>query len=64
MQAARAHNTGEAIHDAIRQQQRRALAAYPSYVRRNRTAVEWRDMYERAMAEKRAAAALAAKEAA
>lgn len=53
------HNTGEAIHNAIREQQARALAAYPSYVRRKRTPVEWRDMYEAAMVEKRAAAALA-----
>ncbi len=58
------HNTGEAIHNAIREQQARALAAYPSYVRRKRTPVEWRDMYEAVMAEKRGAAALAAKEAA
>ncbi len=59
-----AHNTGEAIHNAIREQQARALAAYPSCVRRKRTPVEWRDMYKAAMAEKRAAAALVAKEAA
>ncbi len=58
------HNTGEAIHNAIREQQARALAAYPSYVRRKRTPVEWRDMYKAVMAEKRAAAALAAKQAA
>lgn len=50
------HNTGADIHDAIREQQARALAAYPSYVRRKRTPVEWREMYEAAMAEKRAAA--------
>lgn len=48
------HNTGEAIHNAIREQQARALAAYPSYARRKRTAIEWQDMYEAAMAEKRA----------
>ncbi len=58
------HNTGEAIHSAIREQQARTLAAYPSHVRRKRTAIEWGDMYKAAMAEKRAAAALAAKEAA
>ena len=58
------HNTGETIHNAIREQQARALAAYASYVRRNRTDVEWRQMYEAAMTEKRSAAALAAKEAA
>ena len=58
------HNTGEAIHNAIREQQARALAAYPSYVRRHRTDVEWRQMYEAAMTEKRSAAALGAKEAA
>jgi hypothetical protein len=59
-----AHNTGAAIHNAIREQQARALAAWPAYVRRNRTADEWQRMYKAAMAEKLAAAALAAKEAA
>ncbi len=51
-----AHTTGEAIHNAIREQQARALAAYPSYVRRNRSPQVWQQMYEAAMAEKRAAA--------
>jgi len=54
------HNSGEAIHNAVREQQARALAAYPSYVRRHRTDVEWRQMYQAAMAEKRRAAAMAA----
>ena len=54
------HNTGEAIHNAVREQQSRALAAYPSYVRRHRTDAEWRQMYETAMAENRRAAILAA----
>ena len=58
------HNSGEAIHNAIREQQARALAAYPSYVRRHRTDVEWRQMYEAAMAEKRRAAAIGDKDAA
>ncbi len=58
------HNSGDAIHNAIREQQARALAAWPAYVRRNRTPDEWQRLYEAAMAEKRAAAALAAKEAA
>jgi hypothetical protein len=48
------HTTGEAIHAAIREQQRNALLAYPAKVRRARTDVEWRDLYEKAMAEKRA----------
>lgn len=50
-----AHNTGEPIHNAVREQQARALAAYPSQVRRKRTPVEWQEMYEAAMAEKRTA---------
>jgi hypothetical protein len=54
------HNTGDAIHNAVRQQHARALAAYPSFVRRRRTDVKWRQMYQAAMAEKRHAAALAA----
>jgi hypothetical protein len=49
-----AHNTGEAIHNAIREQQLSALLAAPSQIRRARTDVEWRQMYEAAMAEKRA----------
>jgi len=53
-----AHTTGEAIHEAIREQQARALAAYPSYVRRNRSPQVWQQMYEAAMAEKRANASL------
>jgi hypothetical protein len=48
-----AHNTGEAIHNAIREQQRAALLAAPSQIRRARTDVEWRQMYEAAMVEKR-----------
>jgi hypothetical protein len=54
------HNTGEAIHKAVREQQARALAAFPAYVRRHRTDAEWRQMYETAMAEKRHATMLAA----
>jgi hypothetical protein len=55
-----AHNTGEAIHNAIREQQLSALLAAPSQIRRARTNVEWRRMYEEAMAEKRVAIAEAA----
>src|SRR4051794_2538335 len=40
------HNDGAAIHEAIRQQQRNALAAWPGKVRRSRTDVEWQQMYE------------------
>lgn len=48
------HTTGEAIHKAVREQQARALAAYPGLVRRRRTDAQWREMYCEAMAEKRA----------
>ncbi|MHC2400247.1 hypothetical protein ACVMGC_004791 [Bradyrhizobium barranii subsp. barranii] len=48
-----AHNTGAAIHRAIRQQQRAALDAYPAKVRRERTPAQWRAMYDAAMADKR-----------
>ncbi len=58
------HNDGEKIHNAIREQQARALAAYPSFVRRHRTDLEWRQMYEAAMAEKRSGTATAATKAA
>jgi hypothetical protein len=47
-----AHNTGEAIDEAVRKQQRDALAAYPSQVRRNRPDHVWQAMYEAAMAER------------
>jgi hypothetical protein len=53
-----AHNTGEAIHNAVREQQARALVAYPSQVRRKRTPLEWQQMYETAMAEKHANVAI------
>lgn len=43
------HSDGAAIHEAVRQQQRNALLAWPGKVRRNRTDVEWRQMYEEAM---------------
>jgi hypothetical protein len=49
-----AYNTGEALHQAIREQQRNALLACAAQIRRARTDVEWREMYEAAMAEKRA----------
>jgi len=50
------HNTGEAIHEAVRKQQRDALLAWPSQARRARPDHAWREMYEAAMAEKRASA--------
>jgi hypothetical protein len=46
------HNDGAAIHEAVREQQRRALALCPSQVRRARSDVEWRTMYEAAMQDK------------
>jgi hypothetical protein len=49
-----AHNTGEAIHEAIRERQRNAILAGPSKIRRARKPHEWQAMYEAAMAEKRA----------
>ena len=46
------HNDGAAIHEAVREQQRRALAACASQVRRARSDVEWATMYEAAMQDK------------
>lgn len=48
-----AHNTGEAIHKAVRAQHRAALLACPSQERRARTPEKWREMYDAAMAEMR-----------
>lgn len=48
------HNTGAAIHKAMRTKHRAALAACPAQVRRARSAAEWQAMYDAAMAEKRA----------
>jgi hypothetical protein len=50
------HNTGEAIDRAMRMKHRAELLAYPSKVRRERTAEQWSEMYKAAMREKRAAA--------
>jgi len=50
------HNTGEAIHNAIRAQHRADLLAYPEKARRNRTPEQWKEMYEAAMQEKKARA--------
>ncbi len=47
---------GAAIHEAIKQQQRNALLAAPSQIRRRRTDAEWRQLYEQAMAAKATAA--------
>jgi hypothetical protein len=48
-----AFNRGEDIHRAIREQQERALLAYPAKARKARTNYEWWDMYEKAMKAKR-----------
>ena len=48
------HNTGEAIHNAIRAQQRAEMMSWASKIRRARTPAEWESMYEQAMKEKRA----------
>ena len=48
---------GAAIHEAIKQQQRNALLAAPSQIRRRRTDAEWRHLYYQAMAAKAAVAA-------
>jgi hypothetical protein len=47
------HNTGEAIHKALRAQHRAALLACPSQERRARSPSKWQEMYDAAMAEKR-----------
>lgn len=46
------HSDGAAIHEAIREQQRRAALAAPSQIRRARSDVEWATMYEQAMQDK------------
>jgi hypothetical protein len=48
-----AYNTGAAIHEAIRQQQRNALLNCAAKIRRDRSDDEWREMYKAAMKEKR-----------
>lgn len=50
-------SNGADIHEAIKQQQRHALFAAPSQIRRRRTGAEWRQLYNEAMAAKAAAAA-------
>jgi hypothetical protein len=47
-------NSGEAVHAAVREQQRKELDAYPSYIRRNRDPQKVREEYEAVIAEKRA----------
>lgn len=48
------HNNGDgAIGAAVREQQRRALAACPDAIRRARTPRQWQAMYDAAMKEKR-----------
>jgi hypothetical protein len=46
------HTTGEAIHEAIKAQHRRALLAYPAKVRHARTPAMWNVLYRIAMEEK------------
>lgn len=46
------HSDGADISAAIREQHRRALAAYAGQVRRTRSDVEWAALYEAAMQEK------------
>jgi hypothetical protein len=43
------HNDGRKISEAVRQQHRAALAAYPSQERRARTPQQWQELYEEAM---------------
>lgn len=47
------HNTGQAIHDAIRAQQHGDLMRCASQIRRAREPSVWRSMYAAAMLEKR-----------
>lgn len=51
------YSEGADIHEAMREQQRRALAACGSQIRRARSDIEWRTMYEAAMDAKAAAIA-------
>ena len=46
------YSDGADIHEAVREQQRRALAACASAERRARSDVEWQTMYEAAMQDK------------
>jgi hypothetical protein len=48
-----AHNTGAAIHAAVRDRQRADLLAYPAKERRKRSKAELQILYDKAMAEKR-----------
>jgi hypothetical protein len=50
-----AFSDGADIHHAIKQQQRSALLAAPSQIRRRRTDAEWHHLYNEAMAAKAAA---------
>jgi hypothetical protein len=50
------HNTGEAIHNAVRERQHRELLSYPAKSRRKRPEALLRAMYDEAMREKRARA--------
>ena len=43
------YTTGAEIHKAVRLQQYNSLMGYPSKVRRNRSDIEWRGMYNDAM---------------
>jgi hypothetical protein len=46
------HSCGLKISEAVRAQHRSALQSYVAKVRRERTECEWREMYDRAMAQK------------
>jgi hypothetical protein len=50
-----AHSCGKAIHAAVAAQQRAALLACPSQIRKARTDAQWLELYAQAMAEKRQA---------
>lgn len=54
------HNTGAAIHDAVKAQLKARCATAAANVYRNRTAEQWETLYKQAMQEKRARERLAA----
>ena len=47
------HNNGDDIHNAVLAQQRNALLCAPAQIRKRRSECEWRDLYKKAMKEKR-----------
>lgn len=46
------HNSGEAIHEAIKAQHLAGLYSYPAQARRKRTPAQWEQLYVDAMAAK------------